>query len=269
MSSEIDDHAISKHARNVSFTSECDHDPGHLVASDQVTSFNFHGSSSGNSSVHTRSYSSYGRSYRDRDWEDIVDYRDQDKLVLGDHRQHDYSDPLDSILPNRFEKDVLQCSQSMITGKHGDTWPRKAAAYSNNAKSKHRSSDRLVGVSSVVSSSNKSAFERDFPSLIAEERQRGSEMGRISSSSLNTVIQSLPIGNLSVTGCDGWKSALVEVPVIAGSNCTGAVLAQQTIYESSASLSPSAGTGLNMAETLAQGTPHTPSQVNCNFYYNF
>ncbi|KAF5448582.1 hypothetical protein F2P56_029101 [Juglans regia] len=257
-----DDHAISKHARNVSSMSECDHDPGHLVASDQATSFNFHGISSGNSSVHTRSYSSYGRSYRDRDWEDIVDYRDQDKLVFGDHGQHDYSDPLDSILPNRFEKDVLQCSESMSTGNHGDTWPRKVAACSNNAKSKHRSSDRLLGVSSVVSSSTKSAFERDFPSLVAEERQHGSDMGRISSSSLNTVIQSLPIGNLSVTGCDGWKSALAEVPVIAGSNCTGAVLAQQTIFESSASLSPRAGTGLNMAETLAQGTPRTPSHLS-------
>ncbi|KAG2705235.1 hypothetical protein I3760_05G043500 [Carya illinoinensis] len=257
-----DDHAISKHARNVSSMSGCDHDPGHLFASDQATSFNFHGSPSGNSSVHTRSYSSYGRSYRNRDGEDIVGYRDQDKLVLGDHRQHDYSDPPDSILPNRFEKDMLQCSQSMITEKHGDTWPRKVAGYSNNAKSKHRSTDGLLRVSSVVSSSIKSAFERDFPSLVAEERQSGSEMGRISSSSLNTVIQSLPIGNLSVTGCDGWKSALVEVPVIAGSNCTGAVLAQQTIHESSASLSPSAETGLNMAETLAQGTPRTPSQLS-------
>lgn len=269
MSFEIDDHAISKHARNVPSMSGCGHDPGHLFASDQASYFNSCGSPNGNSSALSRSYSSFGSSYHDMDWEAIVDYRDQDKLVLGDHRQHDYSDPLDSILPRRYEKDILQCSQSMITGKHGDAWPSKVAGHSNIAKSKHRSSDGFFGVSSVVSSSIKSAFERDFPSLGAEERRDGTEMGRISSSSLNTVIRSFPIGNLSVTGCDGWKSALVEVPVIARSNCMGAVLAQQAIYESSASLSPSPGTGLNMAETLAQGTSRTPSQVSCNFCYIF
>ncbi|XP_041014667.1 uncharacterized protein LOC121257622 isoform X2 [Juglans microcarpa x Juglans regia] len=252
-----DDHHISKHTRNRSSLSDGDHEIGHLFASDQATSINFRRSYSSNSSPHSLSYSSFGRSHRYRDWENIDDYPDKGKLVLGNHRWRDYSDPLGSILPNRSQKDILQHSQSIITRKCGDMWPRKVAGDSNNAKSKHSNGDGLFGGSSVVSSTIKSAFESEFPSLLVEERQGGSEIGRVSSSGLNTAIQSLPIGNLSMIGCDGWKSALVEMPAIAGSNSTGTALGQQTISACSASVSPTTGTGLNMAETLAQGPPPT------------
>ncbi|KAF5444117.1 hypothetical protein F2P56_036619 [Juglans regia] len=252
-----DDHHISKHTRNRSSLSDGDHEIGHLFASDQATSINFRRSYSSNSSPHSLSYSSFGRGHCYRDWENIDDYPEKCKLVLGNHRWRDYSDPLGSILPNRSQKDILQHSQSIITRKCGDTWPRKVAGDSNYAKSKHSNGDGLFGGSSVVSSTIKSAFEREFPSLLAEERQGGSEIGRVSSSGLNTAIQSLPIGNLSVIGCDGWKSALVEMPAIAGSNSTGTALGQQTISACSASVSPTTGTGLNMAETLAQGHPPT------------
>nr|POF00489.1 hypothetical protein CFP56_55161 [Quercus suber] len=172
--------------------------------------------SSSNGSAHSRSYSSFGRSQRYWDWEDTNDYR----------------------------------------GKCGDTWPRKVAGDSNNAKRKHSDANGLLGGRGSVSSSTKTAFEQDFPSLIVEERQGGSEIGRVSSYGLDTTIQNLPIGISSTIGCDSWKSALVEVPQISGCNSTDAALALQTLGASSASVSPSTRTRLNMAETLANGPDH-------------
>jgi hypothetical protein len=156
----------------------------------------------------------------------------------------------------------------MITGKSGDTWPRRVAVDSNSTKNKHSNDNGLLGRGSVVSSTTKSAFDQHFPSLIAEEREDGSEIGRIPTSGMNPAIQSLRIGTSSAIGGDGWKSALVEVPVIVGSNSIAAALPQQTLSASSASVSPSRGTGLNMAETLAQGPPcaHTP-QVSWISYF--
>lgn len=258
-----DDHPISKHTKHRSSMSSNDHDIGRLFASDQATSSYFRQGSSSNSSAHSRPYSTLGRSHRDRDWEDINAYCDKDKSILGDHRGPEYADSLGSIFPDRFEKDMLRRSQSMITGKRGDTWPSRVAVDSNNIKNKH-SNDGLLSRGSVVSSTTKTAFDRDFPSLKAEEREDGSEIGRIPSSGMNTAIQSLRIGTSSAIGGDGWKSVLVEVPVIAGCNSSGAALVQQTISASSASVSPSRGTGLNMAETLAQGSPRarTPPQLS-------
>ncbi|KAE8009094.1 hypothetical protein FH972_005548 [Carpinus fangiana] len=248
-----------------------DLDVSRLFASDQATSSYFHQSSSNKGFAHSRPYNTFSRSHRDRDWEDINSYCDKDKLILGDHRWPEYADSLGSILPNRFEKDMLWGSQSVITGKCGDTWPSRVAVDSNSTKNKHSNDNSLLGRGSVVSSTSKTAFDRDFPSLIAEEREDGSEIGRIPSSGMNTTIQKLRIGTSSAIGGDGWKSVLVEVPVIAGSNGTGAALAQQTISASSTSVSPSRGTGLNMAETLAQGPPRarTPPQVSWISYYVF
>ncbi|XP_075674254.1 uncharacterized protein LOC142643485 isoform X1 [Castanea sativa] len=253
-----DDHPISKHVRNGSSVSTSDCDIGHLFASDQATSSYFRQSSSSNGSAHSRSYSSFGRSQHDWDWEDTNDYRGKNKLVLGDHRLHDSSDTLGTFLPNRIEKNMLMHSQSMITGKRGNTWPRKVAGDSNNAKRKHSDANGLLGGGGggSVSSSTKTAFEQDFPLLIAEERQSGSEIGRVSSSGLETTIQNCPTGISSTIGCDSWKSALVEVPQISGCNSTDAALAQQTLAASSASVSPSTGTRINMAETLANGLDH-------------
>lgn len=250
-----DDHPLSKHVRNGSSVSSSDYDIGGLFASDQATSSYFHQSSS-NGSAHSRSYSSFGRSQHYWDWEDTNDYRGKNKLVLGDHRRHDSSDTLGTILPNRAKKDMLLHSQSMITGKCGDTWPRKVAGDSNNAKRKHSDANGLLGGRGSVSSSTKTAFEQDFPSLIVEERQGGSEIGRVSSYGLDTTIQNFPIGISSTIGCDSWKSALVEVPQISGCNSTDAALALQTLGASSASVSPSTRTRLNMAETLANGPDH-------------
>ncbi|KAK3002129.1 hypothetical protein RJ639_022292 [Escallonia herrerae] len=252
-----DDRAISsKSARNRSSVNN-DHDLGRSFASDRTTSSYFRRSSSSNGSAHLRSYSSFGRN-RERDWDkDTYEYHDREKSVLGEHRHREFSDPLGSILPNRFEKDGLRRSQSSISVKRAEPWPRKVAADSSTAnKNNHNNGNAMLAVGSPLGGVHKTAFERDFPSLGAEERQSDPEIGRVPSPGLSTAIQSLPVGTSAVIG-DGWTSALAEVPVIVGSNGNGASGVQQAIHVSSSSAASSTTSGLNMAETLAQG----PSRV--------
>ena len=240
------------------------HDTGRSSVSDRTTSAYFRKSSSTNGSSHVRSHGSFGRSNRDKDWEkEIYDFRDEEKSILGDHRRREYSDPLENILPSRFEKD-LRRSQSMTAGKQGETWPRQVPSDLSNAnKSNPNKSNGLLAGGSAVSCVHKAAFERDFPSLGTEERQAAPEIGRVSSPGLSTPIQSLPIGNSAVIRGNGWTSALAEVPVLVGSNgAAGSV--QQAIPPTSSSLASSMVTGMNMAETLVQGPPraHTIPQVS-------
>ncbi|XWS40305.1 hypothetical protein CRYUN_Cryun18bG0129200 [Craigia yunnanensis] len=263
-SSRSDNHSALRHARN-KLSVGSDHDIGRTSVLDRTTSAYFRKSSSSNGSAHSRSYSSFSKGHRERDWEkDINAYHDREKTVLSDHRNRNYSNSLDNMLPNMFEKDVLRHSQSMITGKHTDTWPRKAANDSSATNKSNESSGN--GLLSLVSTavSNKSAFERDFPVLGAEERQVGSEIGRVSSPGLGTAVQSLPVGTSAVTGSDGWTSALADMPVDVGSSGTGAAVASQNVSASSASVAPTTVTGLNMAETVAQGPSpaHTPPLLN-------
>ncbi|CAL5358404.1 unnamed protein product [Camellia sinensis] len=240
-----DGHVASKPSRN-------DNGIGRSVVADRTTSAYFRRSSSSNGSSHLRSHVSFGRSNRDRDWEkDVYDSRDKEKSILGDHRRRECYETLEQIFPSRFEKDMRR-SQSMITGKRGEAWPRKVTADSSSAnKNNTTNSNGLLAGGSAVGSVHKAAFERDFPSLGAEERQAAPEMGRVSSPGLSTAIQSLPIGTSAVIGGDRWTSALAEVPVLVGSNGTAGSI-QQTIPPTSASLATSMMTGLNMAETLVQ-----------------
>lgn len=252
---QSDDHAVSKAARIKSSASTGDRDIGCLLISDRSTYSNFRRSYS-NGSARSRSYSSSGRSNCDRDWEkDIYEYRDKDRLALGDHMHRDYSVPLEHILPGRLAKDMLKRSESLITGKRGDMWSRKVAADSNSPNtSNHSNGNRVLCGGSVVSGVQKTAFERNFPSLGAEESQRPSKVGRVTSLGFNTAFQSL-IGTSAAICGPGRTSALAEVPVIIGNNSTGVSSVQQTAPASSASISPSKTAGLNMAEALAQGPP--------------
>ncbi|KAM7482228.1 hypothetical protein LguiB_006811 [Lonicera macranthoides] len=264
-SSQSDDNGVSKPARNKSSVN--DQGSVSLPGSDRTTSSYLRRNSSRNGSAHSRSYSSFGRSQRDRGWDkEIYEYRDKEKSVFSDYRHRDYSDPLGNILPSRFEKDRLRRSQSSISAKRGEPWPRRVAADSINANKNNHSNGNLV-----VRSVHKTSFERDFPSLGAEERQVDPETKRVPSPVLSSTIQSLPIGSSAVIGGDGWTSALAEVPVIVGSNGTSASLiatSASSLASAASSTAPapapapapvasSPTTGLNMAETLAQG----PSRV--------
>ncbi|KAJ9538006.1 hypothetical protein OSB04_030739 [Centaurea solstitialis] len=250
-----DEQGVSKATRNKSFVNISDNDLGRPSVSDRTTSSYFRRTSSSNGASHLRSYSSFGRNHRDRDWDkDIHEFREKEKPDGGRHR--DYSDPLGSILPSRFEKEGLRRSHSSVSAKRGESWPRKVVApdSSNANKNSHNNGSALRSGGGGAIGSVKTAFERDFPSLGAEEKQIDPEIGRVPSPGLTTAIQSLPIGNSAVIGGDGWTSALAEVPVIVGSNGSNTSV-PPPVQSTSISATASITTGRNMAETLAQGPP--------------
>ncbi|KAK8492859.1 hypothetical protein V6N11_080676 [Hibiscus sabdariffa] len=229
-SSHSDNHSSLRHARN-KFSVDIDGDIGRTSVLDRAYSAYFRRSSSSKGFSDSRSYSNFSKGNRERDWEKFTNvYHDRKNAVLSDRRNRNYSDSLDNFLPSIAEKDVLRRSQSMITGKRSDTWPRKATnEFSNNSKSHHSTGNGRVSSPGL---SNKSSFERDFPSLGAEERQLGSEIGRVSSPGSSNPVQSLPLGTSPGTGSDG--------------------------------LAPTTTVGLNMAEAVAQGTSRalTPPLLN-------
>lgn len=201
--SHSDDQSVPKVVRNKSLVNGGDNDLGRSNSS----SF-FRRANGSNGGAHLRAYSSFGRN-RDRDW-------DRDR---NENRHRDYSDPF------RFEKDGLRRSYSNLSAKRGESWPRKVVGERNG----HNNNNGKI------------SFERDFPSLGAEEKHMECEIGRVTSPGLTSAIQSLPVGN---SGGDVWTSALAEVPVMVGSN-----------GPTSVSVSTNVATGRNMAETLAQGPP--------------
>ncbi|KAL4319100.1 hypothetical protein GQ457_18G019320 [Hibiscus cannabinus] len=289
-SSHSDNHSSLRHARN-KFSVDIDGDIGRTSVLDRDYSAYFRRSSSSKGFSDSRSYSNFSKGNRERDWEKFTNvYHDRKNAVLSDRRNRNYSDSLDNFLPSIAEKDVLRRSQSMITGKRSDTWPRKATnEFSNNSKSHHSTGngkistafrdksafevdfpslgaeERPVGYEiGRVSSpglSNKSSFERDFPSLGAEERQLGSEIGRVPSPGSSNPVQSLPLGTSPGTGSDGRTSALADIPVGVGSSGRGVAVASQNVCSG---LAPTTTVGLNMAEAVAQGTSRalTPPLLN-------
>lgn len=263
----IDDHAIALPTRNWSSVSFSDHDsPRSSAFTDRTSSSYFRRSSSTNGSMmhdkepsaYSRNYSSF-KSHRDRDWDKDLDFR------LAESTSRDYSDSLSStnILTSRIEKEKLSRSQSMISGKRGEV------------PSKRVGNDMSNGIhtgGNIVSNKHKSAFDINFPTLVAEEKQGVPDIGRVSSPGLSTACQSLPMSTLPGIGCDGWTSALAALPAIVGSNSTPLHSAQQTAFASSAAVHPSISTGLNMAETLAQAPSRArtaPQVTNSAFVINF
>ncbi|KAI7737727.1 hypothetical protein M8C21_029626 [Ambrosia artemisiifolia] len=234
-----DEQGVLKAKRNKLLENVSDNDLGRPSGSEKTTSSYFRRASSSNGSPYLRSYGSFGR------------YSDKEK---AESRHRDYSDPLGSILPSRFEKEGLRRSHSSLSTKRGDSWPRKVVNDSTVVNKTSHGHSNGVGLRSGGGiSSVKTAFERDFPSLGAEEKQ-DSEIGRVPSPGLSSAIQSLPIGSSAVIGGDGWTSALAEVPVIVGSNGSNTSVVQP-VQSTSISATTSMTTGRNMAETLAQGPP--------------
>ncbi|KAL3843715.1 hypothetical protein ACJIZ3_001118 [Penstemon smallii] len=246
--SHSDDHAASRIARNKSFMNSNGHDFGRSSSSDRTTSSYFRRSSSSNGSGHLRSYSNFGRNQRGKEWEkDTYDLHDKDKLLLGDRRNRDFSDPLEN-LSSKFERDGLRRSQSMISAKRGDTWPKKVVTDSSSASANNSG---FLTKGSSVSGFKKTTFERDFPSLGVEEKAVVPEVRRIPSPGLSSSIQSLHATS-AVIGGEKWTSALAEVPVLVESNGTS----------SSTSMALGTTTSLNMAEAVAQSPTQNVPQLS-------
>ncbi|XP_073151264.1 uncharacterized protein [Henckelia pumila] len=231
-----------KFARNKSFVNGSGHDLGRSSNSSY-----FHRSSNSNSSGHPRSYNSFGRNQRDKDWEkDTYDSRGKEKSSLGERQYQDFS-----ALSIKCERDGFRHSQSMSSGKHGDTWHKKVPNDVSNSRG--YSNNGVLTKSGPVSTEKKATFERDFPSLGSEERSVPPEVGRVPSPGVSTAIQSLPISSATIRG-DKWTSALAEVPMLVGSNGTSLPSVQQA-SASLVSVSSGSCISLNMAEAVAQG-PH-------------
>ncbi|GER24704.1 DNA polymerase epsilon subunit B2, partial [Striga asiatica] len=244
--SHTDDHSAPRVSRNKSFVNNNGHDFGRSSSSERSSSSYFRRSSSSNSSGNFRSYSNFGRKQRDRDWEkETYDYLDQDKSAKGERRYHEFSDPLRKTSVGKFERDEIRRSQSMVSGKRGDTWPKRVVSDSNDAIGKN--ANGVAARRSPIGGVNKIAFEKDFPSLGAEERAVTPDVRRVPSPGLNNAIQSLP-GASALIGGEKWTSALAEVPMLVGGNGANIL---PTSFASGAS---SSTTSLNMAEAVVQGS---------------
>ncbi|PKU69467.1 hypothetical protein MA16_Dca015339 [Dendrobium catenatum] len=203
--------------------------------------------------ISSRAYNSFGRSHRDRDRdrdrEKDLEIHERDKSLLLDNGFGDYPDLL---MYSKSEKDSIRRSQSMLSGRKADSWLKRAGHDSSNGVQSMGDRGRIIGIT-------KSSFEREFPSLGAEEKHAGSDVIRVSSPGLSTAIDNLPVTSSTIIGADGWTSVLAEVPIV-GSN-----------LQTSSVLPPTASTtstSLNMAETIAQ-TPArarmTPQVMNIWF----
>ncbi|GFP93866.1 hypothetical protein PHJA_001530900 [Phtheirospermum japonicum] len=252
---QTDDHTASRvFARNKSFVNSNGHDFGRSSSSERTTSSYFRRSSSSNSSGNSRSYSSFGRNQRDRDWDkdNTYDYRDQERSTKGERERRYRADPPgNNTSASKFERDGLRRSHSMVSGKRVDTLPKNAVTDSIdiNGKNTNGMVNRVSPVGGVVS---KAAFERDFPSLGTEERAVTPEVGRVPSPGLSTAIQSLPGTSALISG-EKWTSALAEVPMLVGSNGTVLSSVQQTVPSSTAPRASGSTVSLNMAEAVVQG----------------
>lgn len=214
---------------------------------DRSSSSNSRRSATNGSAKHA--YSSFSRSHRDRDRE-----RDKDRSSFGDHWDRD--DPIGSILTSRSEKD-LRRSHSLISRKQNEVLPRRVPLdLKNSSNSNHVNGNGLVSGGSIGNSIQKAVFEKDFPSLGSDDRQVGADIGRVASPTLNSAVQSLPVGSSALIGGEGWTSALAEVPSVIGSGTTCSSPTVQSIVAPVPS-PPSALAGLNMAEALTQAPPRT------------
>lgn len=251
-----DDRPVNKNVRNRSSLSS-----GIQVA-DRTTSSYFRRSSSSKGSTHSRSYSS-SRTHRDEAWEDIYEFHHNDKPLFVLQKNRDYADPLGSLLPGKFDKDVLRRSQSMNGGRQEETWRSSVVGDISNARNGgHNITSGLLAKGRDASSTAEAALGQDFPFLGTEERQRVSEVARVPSPSSVTTFQRPSSANSDKTSSDGW-TVLAEVPGVVGSNNAVGLLSQQTVSGSSA-ISGQNMNGLKMSEAVAQNPSRarTPPQLS-------
>uniref|UniRef100_A0A1D1XU61 Protein HIR1 n=1 Tax=Anthurium amnicola TaxID=1678845 RepID=A0A1D1XU61_9ARAE len=245
----LDDHATGVSSRNRLSVNACDHDRPRSSFFVDRRSSSYRRSASVNgsrrhdkdNSAHVQPYCSFGRNHRDRDREKDNDFRQ--KLINLEKGTRDF---LDSFISTRSETDTLRRSQSMISRRRG------------NVSSKRTGNDTINAPSSGshVSGIGKASFEKDFPSLGAEDKQRPPEISRVCSPGPSSAVQNLPLCTSGIIGVNGWTSSLAEVPVIIGGNGPLLSSVQQTAPASTTN-GPSTTTGLNMAETLAQAPLRT------------
>ncbi|KAK7410566.1 hypothetical protein VNO78_01442 [Psophocarpus tetragonolobus] len=250
-SNHTDASYVAHHTRNRSSKTTSDFDSPRSVFLERTFSSNSRRSINVSAK---HAYSSFNRSHRDKDRD-----REKDRSNFVDHWDRDCSEPLSDIFSGRIERDTLRRSHSMVSRKQNDVLTHRVGVdVKSVGNSNQKITNDLLSGSNISSSIQKAVFNKDFPSLGADERQGITEIARVSSPGLGaTASQSLPVGSSALIGGEGWTSALAEVPTIIGSSSTGSLTLQQTVTPTSGSTLTSTSSGLNMAEALAQ----TPSRA--------
>nr|XP_025647047.1 mediator of RNA polymerase II transcription subunit 1 isoform X3 [Arachis hypogaea] len=242
-SNHADTPTVADRSRNRSSKTNGDFDSTRSIFFERTASSNSRRSSINGSAKHA--YSSFNRSNRDKD-------RDREK------DRSSFSDQWDRGSSERIERETLQRSHSMLSRKQSETLIRRVVVNTKSGGSSNQNNGNGILSGGSISSVQKAFFDKDFPSLGAEEKQGIAEIGRVPSPGLGSAAsQSLPVGNSALIRGEGWTSALAEVPTIIGSSNPGFVMVQQNATAASGSVASSTAAGLNMAEALAQ----TPSQA--------
>nr|XP_025695106.1 mediator of RNA polymerase II transcription subunit 1 isoform X4 [Arachis hypogaea] len=242
-SNHADTPTLADRSRNRSSKTNGDFDSTRSISFERTASSNSRRSSINGSAKHA--YSSFNRSHRDKD-------RDREK------DRSNFSDQWDRGSSERIERETLQRSHSMLSRKQSETLIRRVVVNTKSGGSSNQNNGNGILSGGSISSVQKAFFDKDFPSLGAEEKQGIAEIGRVPSPGLGSAAsQSLPVGNSALIRGEGWTSALAEVPTIIGSSSPGFVMVQQNATAASGSVASSTTAGLNMAEALAQ----TPSQA--------
>ncbi|GMH31342.1 hypothetical protein Nepgr_033185 [Nepenthes gracilis] len=198
---------------------------------------------------YSRSHSSFTGNHRDRE---------EERLTISDLWDGEYSDPLRCMLSGRIEKDTLRRSQSVVSRIHGEVLQRRVSADSSSiCHINSGNGNGALSVGSVVTGIQKVTFDKDFPSLVSEERPATSEVSRVTLPGLSRGVHSLSTGNSAFIGSEGWTSALADVPIGVPSSSIGFLssLKPPAATPSSGAASTTNG-GLSMAEALVQ----TPSR---------
>lgn len=216
----------------------------------------------------------YSRSYNNSARNQRV--KDREKLDNPDTWDSEYSEPLRSIIGGRLEKDTLRRSQSMISRRPDEFMQRRSITdLRNRSNNINGIGNGSISVGSASAGTQKVSFEKDFPLLGSDERPSTPDIARVPSPGLSRGVQGLCIGTSSLIGCEGWTSALAEVPVVTSNNIGSSPSLQPAPCavggSPSASIPIEAGTpnGLNMAEALVQGPvrPQTVPQVSILFTF--
>ncbi|KAL1223743.1 hypothetical protein V5N11_029790 [Cardamine amara subsp. amara] len=258
-SSHSDSASLQHNSRNRNSRSKSDVDSIHSPFLDRSSSTNSRRGSSNGSAKHAYSSFNFNRSQRDKDRS-----RDKDRISYVDPWDLDTSIPLRNILTGR-DQDPLRRSHSMVTRKQGDHLSRGfTVGLKNGGSSNSHNGNGILPGPSIGNSFQRTGFDKDFPSLGADERHGGQDVVRVSSPGLSSAVQSLPVGNSALIGGEGWTSALAEVPNVIEKACAGSLMSPKANSVSTGTLS--GPTGLNMAEALVQAPSrtHTPPQGSVN-----
>ncbi|CAA7062331.1 unnamed protein product [Microthlaspi erraticum] len=254
-SSHSDSASLQNNSRNRNSRSKSDVDSIHSPFLDRSSSTNSRrGTSNGTGGKHAYSSFNFNRSQRDKDR-----MREKDRSYV-DQWDLDTCIPLRNIVAGR-DQDQLRRSHSMVTRKQGDHLSRGfTVGLKNGGSSTSYNGNGILPGPSIGNSFQRTGFDKDFPSLGADEKHGGQDVVRVSSPGLSSAVQSLPVGNSALIGGEGWTSALAEVPNVIEKACAGSLTSPKASIVSSGTLP--GPTGLNMAEALVQAPArtHTPPQ---------